>query len=270
MSKKSGQRKERALNLLRAALFCFFAIPVCTPAQQVWDEMDVVDGPNPTLRYGFYTEPSGQLMMGRYYFLDDGETLRVRLAPFGKTAVELPVLEFDRDEGVLELGWEGKSDRKCRLQRHEESLFLGNCLEDLKVMPIVIRVANDYDVQWQGTYFPVSDMDIAILDKARQLLAEQEQRNRNGDRNCDDDISAGRFSVFCALYYASIEIAGTYRHRRPAIQAVRDELWDRFPGDYAHMLRDINNNTDISDAAFIETFDLAKARLLSDLHSKKQ
>jgi hypothetical protein len=87
------------MNLYRIILFCAISIPMCAMSQQVWDEMDVVDGPNPTLRYGFYTGSSGRLMMGRYYFVDDGNTLRVRLVPFGKTAVELPVRTYDRDNG---------------------------------------------------------------------------------------------------------------------------------------------------------------------------
>jgi hypothetical protein len=117
-------------------------MPHCAMSQQVWDEMDVLDGPNPTLRYGFYTRPSGQVEMGRYYFIDEGENLRVRLVPFGKTAVELPVHQYDRDNGVLELGWAEKPGRKCRLDRQNDALFLGNCIENSTVMPIAIRVAN--------------------------------------------------------------------------------------------------------------------------------
>jgi len=65
---------------------------------------------------------------------------------------------------------------------------------------------------------PVSETDIEILERAKQILAGQEQRNQSGDRNCDDDIAAGKFSVFCALYSASIEITGVCRHRRPVMQ----------------------------------------------------
>lgn len=236
-------------------------------SQQVWDEMDVVDGPNPTLRYGFYTEPSGRVTMGRYYFIDDGSNLRVRLVAFGKTAVELPVRKYDRERGALELGWDGKPDRRCRLDRQNDALYLGNCTEHLSVMPIAIRVANEYDAEWQGTYFPVSDVDLAIVEKTKQILEAQDQRNVNGDRNCDDDSESKRFSVFCALYVASIEIAGVYRHRRPAIHAVRDGLRARFPGDYAHMLRDINNNTSISDAEFVHALDAAYTALQDEIGS---
>jgi hypothetical protein len=229
--------------------------------------MDVTDGPNPTLRYGFYTETSGRVTMGRYYFIDDGSSLRVRLVEFGRTAVELPVHSYDRNSGRLELGWEGKPDRKCRLDRQNDTAFLGNCIEGEAVMPIAIRVANEYDAEWQGTYFPVSDVDLAIIRKAIQILEAQEARNVNGDRNCDDDLASNQFSVFCALYSASIEVDGVYRHRRPALQAARDELWKRFPGDYAHLLRDINNNVSITDEELVDAFKATHAVLENSIGS---
>jgi hypothetical protein len=253
------------MTFLHTTLLAILALASTANAQQAWDEMDVIDGPNPTLRYGFYSEPSGQLMMGRYYFVDDGENLKVRLAPFGKTAIELPVLNYDRNAGSIELGWEGKPDRRCKLERHGESLFLGNCLEQQKVMPLAIRVANKFDSEWQGANFPISAVDIAILDRARQLLVVQEQRNLSGDRNCDDDIQLNELSIFCALYVASLEIDGVYRHRRPVMNEVRYVLLDRYPGDYMHLLRDVNNRTDISDQALIGAFDSARDYLTTEL-----
>ena len=255
-------------------------MPAFAMSQQVRDELDVVDGPNPTLRYGFYTQTSGQVAMGRYYFIDDGSSLRVTLVPFGKTAVELPVREFDRENGKLELGWEGKPGRTCRLDRLGNTVFLGNCIEDLKVMPIAIRIVNEYDEEWLGKNFPVSDIDLAIIEKARQILEAQEQRNLDGDRNCDDDKTANRFRCSCPhadfrvsrgawteLYVASIEVDGVYRHRRPALQAARDSLWERYPGEYAHMLRDINNNASIPDAKLIESLDATYAALQAQMGS---
>jgi len=255
------------MKCLRSIFLLAILAPVCAMSQQVWDEMDVIDGPNPTLRYGFYTELSGRVKMGRFYFIDDGSNLRVRLVAFGKTAVELPVRHYDRDNGVLELAWDSKPDRSCRLDRQSDALFLGNCVEALTVMPIAIRVVNEYDVEWQGTYFPVSEVDLAIIEKAKTILEAQDQRNFNGDRNCDDDLASNRFSVFCALYVASIETDGVYRHRRPAMQAARDGLWAQFPGEYAHLLRDINNNKSISDEELINTLEKAYTALQAAMGS---
>jgi hypothetical protein len=236
----AGNEQAASMKRFRNVIICGLLLPVCATAQQEWDDLDVLDGPNPTLRYG---------------------------SPFGRTAVKLPVRSYDRTDGLLELGWEEKPGRKCRLQRHTELLFMGNCMEKLAVMPMAIRVANESDSEWMGIYMPVSETDIAILARAKQILAGQEQRNQSGDRNCDDDIAAGKFSMFCALYSASIEIAGVYRHRRPAMQALRKVLHERYPGQYAHRLRDINNKANISDGDLLEAFDLSRARLLSELQS---
>jgi hypothetical protein len=246
------------------SVFCFLLACATNPslllAQQAWDEMDVIDGPNPTLRYGFYTEPSGVVQMGRYYFIDNGSDLRVRLVPYGKTATELPVLIFDRDAGKLDLGWEGRPDRRCHLNRNGDDLFLGNCLEGESVMPIAIRRADRRDAEWMGSGFPVSQTDIDIVDRAIEILTAQGVRNPEGDRNCDDDIEMNRMSIFCALYAASIDVDGVYRHRR-----LRHELIDEFPGDYAHLLRDINNRSDIPDEALIGSFESARSKLLLEL-----
>jgi hypothetical protein len=249
------------VSIFRCIVLLAIAMPVSVQSQQVRDDLDVIDGPNPTLRYGFYTEPSGQLAMGRYYFIDDGDSLRVSLVPYGRTAVDLPVKDYDRDKGVLELGWDGKPGRSCRLARQNDELFLGNCIENSAVMPIAIRVANEYDSELQGLRLPVTEADLAIVARAIEIMESQGERNVNGDRNCDDDLASGSYSVFCALYAASIETEGVYRHRRAAIQAARDSLRERFPGDYAHTLRDINNNAAIGDKELIMTLAAARTAL---------
>ncbi len=258
------------MSLRFCVAICLLLLPVAGGAQQAWDDLDVIDGLNPTLRYGFYTEASGKVQMGRYYFVDDGNHLRVRLAPYGRTPVDLPVRAYDRATGELVLGWEGKPDRTCFLERQNDQLFLGNCIENLSVLPISIRIADERDNEWMGALFPVSGEDIEILEMAIKILKEQGQRNRRGDRNCDDDMANGQFSVFCALYSASIEVSGTYRHRRPAMRAVRKEALRRYPGQYAHRLRDINNRTDIEDEALIEVLESVRDQLSFELASGRQ
>ncbi|WOJ94821.1 hypothetical protein R0135_06535 [Congregibacter variabilis] len=253
------------MTLLRSIAICLL-MPIAVVAQQDWDKLDVIGGSNPTLRYGFYTETNGRVQMGRYYFIDDGEDLRVTLAPYGRTPVVLPVRSINRSNGELVLGWDGRPGRTCVLERQSHHLFLGNCNEALLVLPISIRVANERDVEWMGTHFPVSSEDIAILEEAKRILLEQSQRNREGDRNCDDDLANSNFSVFCALYFASVDVTGVYRHRRPAMQTVRKEAARRYPGEYPHILRDVNNRADISDSDLIEVLDSVRAQLLSELN----
>lgn len=164
------------LSYLLFGFVLFFAPSAI--ADSSWDGLDVIDGPNPTLCCGFYTMPSGQVNMGRYYFIDDGDTLRVRLA--------------------------------------------------------------------------------------EQLLESLEERNTAGDRVCEDDLAASRCSVFCALDASSIEIDGCYRHPRPAMRAARAVHREEYPGDYAHTLRDINNNTSIPDEALIAALAEAYLRLQAE------
>jgi hypothetical protein len=227
-----------------------------------WDKYDVIDGPNPTLRYGYYTESNGMIKMGRYYFIDNGSELKVRLAPYGKTATDLPVLEFDRNKGFIKLGWDGKPHFECTLTNQGDSLFIGNCIEKNSVMPMVIRIANENDKEWMGVYFSVSDTDISILKKAKEIILSKDSRNLKADRNCDDDIETGNFSFYCALYYAAIEVDGVYRHRRPAMQAIRKEMVQRYPGNYVHRIRDINNNPEITNKELLDILDSVITELM--------
>ena len=250
----------------RLVLIVLLAFYLSSNGQDLsWDKYDVIDGPNPTLRYGYYTEPDGIIKMGRYYFIDDGSELKVRLAPYGKTATDLPVLEYNRNKGIIKLGWNGKPNRKCKLIKQNDSLFLANCLEDNAVNPIVIRIANENDKEWMGIYFSVSDIDISILQKAKEIILSKDSRNLKADRNCDDDIETGNFSFYCALYYAAIEVDGVYRHRRPAMQAVRKEMVKRYPGNYVHRIRDINNNPEITNKELLEILDSVISELTLEL-----
>ncbi|MEN2284336.1 hypothetical protein AAGF08_19485 [Algoriphagus sp. SE2] len=253
----------------RIMLIILLAFSLESIAQDLsWDKYDVTEGPNPTLRYGYYTESDGIIKMGRYYFIDNGSELKVRLAPYGKTATDLPVLEFDRNKGIIRLGWEGKPKRKCKLIKQGESLFIGNCIEENLVMPMVIRNANENDQEWMGVYFAVSDTDISILKKAKEIILSKDSRNLKADRNCDDDIATRNFSFYCSLYYAAIEVDGVYRHRRPAMQTVRKELVKRYPGNYVHRIRDINNNPKITNEELLEVLDVVISDLTFELKRK--
>lgn len=250
------------MNARHLASLLIFALPSLAHSQ---DQPEDDSGANSTLRFGFYTEASGQVRPARYEFIDDGENLRVSLALYGKTPVDLPVLVYDRAAGTLELGWSGHPDRRCRLDRAGENHFLGNCVEGEQVMPIAIREGNRFDAELMGQYLEVSETDIEILDRAARMLTDQPRRNVNDDRDCEGDAASGSVSVFCALYLASIEVSGIYRHRRPAIMAARMALFNLAPGDYEHLLRDINNNASIADGAFIEALESAQASLQARL-----
>jgi len=89
--------------------------------------------------------------------------------------------------------------------------------------------------------------DLKIIQRADSLLSSSSIWNKQDDRECSDDISTGHYSLYCALYKASIEITGVYVHRRAAMQIVRFTLEKYENGRVKnHRLMDWNNHPDTS------------------------
>jgi len=87
--------------------------------------------------------------------------------------------------------------------------------------------------------------DLKIIRRADSLLKDKSVWSKQDDRRCDDDIAAGKFSLYCALYKASVDVAGEYVHRRPAMQVVRFTLEKYESGRVKeHRLMDWNNHPD--------------------------
>jgi len=87
---------------------------------------------------------------------------------------------------------------------------------------------------------PVDALDLALLDDALARLDDEDRWDRNDDRQCaPDDVTV---SLYCALYFASLEYLGAYEHRRTAIQEVRFAIEDATDGrEFEHRLEDFNN-----------------------------
>ncbi|MEP3420095.1 MAG: hypothetical protein ABJN35_00010 [Erythrobacter sp.] len=128
---------------------------------------------------------------------------------------------------------------------------------------MAIRIANRADYEMMGFHLKPSAVDVAILQRAKAILAGQTKRNLSGDRDCSDDRANSRYSVYCSMYDASLDVAGSYRHRRPAMQELRRSLTDMFPGQYVHRLRDINNDPDVTNEQIFEAIDATIDRLTS-------
>jgi uncharacterized protein (TIGR02246 family) len=87
---------------------------------------------------------------------------------------------------------------------------------------------------------PVTPEDLRILERADAILADKGRWDRKDDRVC----SAGdtTWSLFCALERASVEVLGTYDHRRAALQEVRFAIEAAAPGRrFEHRLQGYNN-----------------------------
>jgi hypothetical protein len=88
-------------------------------------------------------------------------------------------------------------------------------------------------------------MDLKIIKRADAILSDSLKWSKQDDRECADDIATGNYSLYCALYKASIEIMGEYVHRRAAMQIVRFTLEKYDSGRVKnHRLMDWNNHPD--------------------------
>jgi hypothetical protein len=114
---------------------------------------------------------------------------------------------------------------------------------------------------------PVTNDDLRILLRAGELLRDESVWNRKDDRECDDDESTGRRSLFCALQKACIDVLGAYDHRRVALQEVRFAVEDATGGrDFEHRLRDFNNLPTTQLADVKRVLRVAADRVKSRLH----
>ena len=77
---------------------------------------------------------------------------------------------------------------------------------------------------------PATVEDLRILERADALLKDESAWNRNDDKQCDDDKASGKWSLYCAVATACIEVLGEYDHTRVALQEVRFAVEEATPG----------------------------------------
>jgi hypothetical protein len=112
-------------------------------------------------------------------------------------------------------------------------LFIFLCLISLSAYG---QDAEDRNLKFDST-------DLKIIERADLILSDSSHWNRHDDRECSDDIANGKYSLYCALYKASVDVAGKYAHRRPAMQIVRFTLEKYANGRVKeHRLMDWNNH----------------------------
>lgn len=111
---------------------------------------------------------------------------------------------------------------------------------------------------------PVSEQDVAILDRATTILSSEANWDRADDRQCHPEDS--KFSLFCALQRASVDTLGGYQHRRVALQEVRFALEEATIGrTYEHRLRDFNNDPATTLADVHAVIAVARERIAARL-----
>ncbi|MGH9763874.1 MAG: DUF6197 family protein, partial [Blastocatellia bacterium] len=88
---------------------------------------------------------------------------------------------------------------------------------------------------------PPSDLDRKIVERAATILSSESVWNRADNRRCAP--TDAKWSIYCAMQKATIEVAGAFHHRRPALQVVRHIVDERTVGrKYHHRLMDYNND----------------------------
>jgi hypothetical protein len=107
---------------------------------------------------------------------------------------------------------------------------------------------------------PPSRLDLEILDRAGELLSSEADWDRDDDRECGPSDTT--YSLYCALAEATRQITGEYRHRQPALQAVRRMVEDEWPERLAgHRLMNFNNDARTTHGDLMRALELAKARV---------
>ena len=92
---------------------------------------------------------------------------------------------------------------------------------------------------------PVDAQDLIILESADAKLSDPLVWNRSDDRTCE--LTDKTYSLYCALYFGSIDTFGVYQHRRTAIQEVRFAIEAVTRGrEFDHRLMDFNNLSETS------------------------
>ncbi len=115
---------------------------------------------------------------------------------------------------------------------------------------------------------PVTQTDIKIVKRAREILDSPAKWNRADNRACPAD--AKTFSLYCALEKATNDVTAKFAHRGAAMQEARFVVEELAPGkDYDHRLMDYNNDPATTFADVGKCFDRLEARIAARLNDKK-
>ncbi len=112
--------------------------------------------------------------------------------------------------------------------------------------------------------------DLQIIQKANSILSDETKWSKDDDRDCIDDIHNDRYSLFCALYKASKDVAGDYEHRRAAMQIVRFTL-EKYEQDRVvnHRLMDWNNHPETTFEEVKQVLKEAQDRVETQLNNNE-
>lgn len=215
---------------MSSALVVALALLAAAPSQDV----------EPTVIYGWAVTDAGDSTFVRLELDGSPERPEARLAEFGSVPLPFDSVSFAPDTSTIGWLWPGRAHDRCELRRRAEHHWAGSCRSETGERRIVLGGGYRADL---GQDLHPGRTDVRIVDRARDLLGSEADWNRADDRICEDDERSGRVSLFCALYLASIEVAGEYLHRRRAMTVPREIIGERAVDRVTvHTLRDFNNH----------------------------
>lgn len=129
--------------------------------------------------------------------------------------------------------------------------------------PIMRSTASGKAMEFEVDFDEIapSDLDREIVKRAAAILSSEKVWDRADTRECSP--SDAKWSIYCAMEKATIEVTGGFHHRRPALQVVRKIVDERSAGKpYKHRLMDYNNDpaTRFADVQSLFTEALGRAK----------
>jgi hypothetical protein len=191
----------------------------------------------------------GKIIQGRFEIFSDSTIKSIVYAPYGISPTTFQSVSHQK--GQLAFAWQvNQFAFHCLLFKQGSSAYAGNCMcEGRPPIQLVIREFTKADAILQGDSLPAAETDIQILERALNLVNNGNNWNRFDNRVCDVSSYPYKWSLFCALHQASIDIDSEYKHLRPAMQAARQAINEITSGKkYAHLLQDYNNEAQSFDS----------------------
>ena len=222
------------------------------PEQRGMVKSKLANQPDPLeilpLWWGFITDLEGDEKELRLRVTIKDGFLKIFFASYGKTPLLLKNTEFSGKKLVFSLP--ESETLYCELQRQlypryfrqKYSRYVGQC-RNAQDQILNIRIASKFrEKPIRGRNLAPSQIDIQILEQTLEILHSESVWHQADERVCDDDEKNGSWSMFCALYHASLKVNSEYLHARPAMKEVRDvikEITNNRP--FEHRIRDYNN-----------------------------
>lgn len=246
-------------NLMLACAALLLMSPV------LGDATKVAAQPVAELRFGVVVE-DGRTTQARFETtVEKGRFVTIVYAPYGVTPTPFTSIKHSGDR--LGFTWLRQAlHHRCNLRQETPAVFQGACTSSGRnPVSVTIRQFTPEDAALQGNSLTATAHELAILSRARALMMDGRSWNRRDNRVCDGSGYPYKWSLFCALHQASIEVDSDYRHLRPAVRAVRQAIERRSPErKYAHMLQDFNNEAQ-GFAAIVDVLAAAEADLIRQL-----